>query len=263
MKISYRTHPALEMLSGDLTKIWIDQKDSFEYFQFEDFFKQKLDNLIRGLDKKNIIKPSLPFLEAAWESCKQRSFEQETEFSECLNNESGAILYRDRVTFFHLKTTPKKNIAIQYATFDNNKNMLVDFCLETCEETSKISAWKTKTLDKTGGVLDSPMGYLLWVKTMIVCVCLFKKYAKVEIKHVEPGERIKDISCKYVNDTKLGITYMDSKWFTTLVKSDAFKVRGHFRLQPKKVNGEWTKEIIWINDFEKSGYTRKAGIIAQ
>lgn len=56
---------------------------------------------------------------------------------------------------------------------------------------------------------------------------------------------------------------MDSKWFTNLVKSDGFKVRGHFRFQPKKKDGVWTKELIWINEFEKSGYNREAGVLKQ
>jgi len=56
---------------------------------------------------------------------------------------------------------------------------------------------------------------------------------------------------------------LDSKWFTTLVKSDAFHVRGHFRLQPKKKDGEWTKELIWINDFQKEGYTAPARRLQQ
>ena len=54
------------------------------------------------------------------------------------------------------------------------------------------------------------------------------------------------------------IQILNSTWFTTLVKSDNFKVRGHFRLQPKKKGGEWTKEIIWVNEFVKSGYTAPA-----
>jgi hypothetical protein len=52
---------------------------------------------------------------------------------------------------------------------------------------------------------------------------------------------------------------MDSTWFTQLVISNAFNVRGHFRLQPC---GPELKErkLIWIQDFQKSGYTRKAKV---
>ncbi len=93
-----------------------------------------------------------------------------------------------------------------------------------------------------------------------IALCLlFKKFAKVEIKQLPPKSRKKEFNCKYVNDTDNTIQILDSTWFTTLVKSDAFKVRGHFRLQPKKDdNGNWTKELIWIKDFQKSGYTASA-----
>jgi hypothetical protein len=97
----------------------------------------------------------------------------------------------------------------------------------------------------------------------IVILKMFKSYAQVETKIIAPNSKIKDIDCKYVNDTKLKLTYLDSKWFTNLVKSDGFNVRGHFRLQPKKHNGKWTKELIWISEFQKSGYTAKARITSQ
>lgn len=86
---------------------------------------------------------------------------------------------------------------------------------------------------------------------------LFTKYAEVETKELPPNSRTKDISCKYINETKSNITVLDSRWFTTLIKSDAFKVRGHFKMQPY---GEGLKErkIKWINQYMKEGLTLKA-----
>jgi hypothetical protein len=46
-------------------------------------------------------------------------------------------------------------------------------------------------------------------------------------------------------------------WYTTLVKSDSFKVRGHFRLQPFG-STKAQRKLIWINEFMKNGYTREA-----
>jgi len=95
----------------------------------------------------------------------------------------------------------------------------------------------------------------------ILLVLYFKKYAQVEIVESKARTKIHAHGCKYLNETDLDIEYLDSKWFTTLVNSKGFKVGGHFRLQPKKKEGEWTKELIWIEDFEKKGYNRKAGIL--
>jgi len=84
-----------------------------------------------------------------------------------------------------------------------------------------------------------------------------KKYAEIETKEVAARKRVVDHSGKYVNTTDLNVTYLDSKWFTTLVRSEGFNVRGHFRLQPF---GEGLKErkLIGISDFLKQGYTSPA-----
>lgn len=98
----------------------------------------------------------------------------------------------------------------------------------------------------------------LLIKARALIFDVFERYARVETKHLAPGQKIKGIDCNYKNETKSPVTIRDSTWFTNLVKSDAFKVRGHFRLQPKKKDGEWTKELIWISDFMKTGYTSPA-----
>jgi hypothetical protein len=92
---------------------------------------------------------------------------------------------------------------------------------------------------------------------------MFKKYADVETKQLQPKQRIKDFGCKYTNDTDFTAMFLDCKWFTNLIKSDSFNVRGHFRLQPKKKDEQWIKELIWINEFKKHGYNSRAKILMQ
>lgn len=62
---------------------------------------------------------------------------------------------------------------------------------------------------------------------------------------------------KYLNEVNVPVKIIDSNWFTTIIRTDGFGVRGHFRLQ---ACGEGMKDrkLIWINDFEKHGYTRIA-----
>lgn len=97
----------------------------------------------------------------------------------------------------------------------------------------------------------------------ILSVELFILYADVEKKELQPSRQIWDgPTCMYNNKTKVPITVLDSTWFTHLVSSGAFKVRGHFRLQPCGPNHAQRK-LVWINDFEKSGYTRRAKIETQ
>jgi len=96
----------------------------------------------------------------------------------------------------------------------------------------------------------------------IIVLKMFKSYAEVETKILSGKSKIKGKGYKHLNETNLQICFLDSKWFTNLVKSDGFNVSGHFRLQPKKKEGFWTKELIWINDFLKTGYTFKARILS-
>jgi hypothetical protein len=102
-----------------------------------------------------------------------------------------------------------------------------------------------------------------WHIANVTLVSMFATYAEVETKELLPRIKIKDSTGKYLNETSKNITYLDSKWFTTLVKSDGFLVSGHFRLQPKKKDGVWTKELIWIESFEKEGYTAPARKLTQ
>lgn len=100
------------------------------------------------------------------------------------------------------------------------------------------------------------------IMSRLIVYKLFKTYAEVETKILWPNSVIKDVNCKYINDTHLPITYLDSKWFTNLVKSEAFTVHGHFRLQAcgKGLNDH---KLIWISEYTKSGYTAPARILSQ
>jgi hypothetical protein len=63
---------------------------------------------------------------------------------------------------------------------------------------------------------------------------------------------------RFLNNSKLNITYCDSFW-KQRINTEGFKVRGHFRLQPIG-EGRLKTKLIWIEQFEKSGYNRKATV---
>lgn len=94
----------------------------------------------------------------------------------------------------------------------------------------------------------------------IIAFVLFKKYCELETKVVPAKSVNKYIGTKYVNETDKRIKILDSTWFTTIVRSEGFHVRGHFRMQPYGP-GMSQKKLIWISDFDKEGYTRKAKIL--
>ena len=96
---------------------------------------------------------------------------------------------------------------------------------------------------------------------------IFKKYASVDLVFVEKGKKKKTSIAdngKIVNDTGVDVILLDSTWFREIIRNEGFKVRGHFRLQPyKDENGKWTRKLIYINEFEKHGYHRRAKIAVE
>jgi hypothetical protein len=95
---------------------------------------------------------------------------------------------------------------------------------------------------------------------MAVIYILFKEFADVNTKFVESNKKQIDKKTgeKDLNESDFNITILDSTWYTNLIRSKGFKVSGHPRLQPCKIDGEWTYKMIWINEFMKNGYSRRA-----
>lgn len=94
----------------------------------------------------------------------------------------------------------------------------------------------------------------------VLCLIAFLKYCPVETKVVTTGNIAKHSRKEYHNKTKLPIEIVDSTWFTTIVRSEGFGVRGHFRLQPVGP-GRSEVRLTWVSPYQKMGYTRKAKVL--
>lgn len=96
-----------------------------------------------------------------------------------------------------------------------------------------------------------------------------KKYVKVETVIIPQGtySAIEGTPLEYVekkkvvNQTGQEVVVMDSKWFKKIINDNDIPVRGFFRMQNKKnADGEWRKELIFVNPFIRHGYHRNAKI---
>ena len=90
---------------------------------------------------------------------------------------------------------------------------------------------------------------------------IFLDYAQIEEKIVKANTKQRGIS-KKSGDTNLSdfdIKRIDSMYFTRIIREEGFSVSGHFRLQPCG-EGLRDRKLIYINPFEKNGYTRRAKI---
>lgn len=269
MKISYRTHPVLKMLEEEkLGVIGFLEEDRLlvEDKNFQNYIKLNFYKYSKWY-KKKIFHLSKTFL-----SNIQSSFH--SLISDSVWNNIGS----NYGTILNL-STPLGTLSAMYAvqgekgsdTHDRFvyyflKNVFVGVSAQGSKDlrsaTYSVEAFNfiKNKIPNSNKMSNNDILLELdnQLNTSLIAHINFIKYAQVETKYLPAKKRIKDINCKYVNDTNSNITYLDSTWFTTLVKSDAFKVRGHFRLQPKKKDGEWTKELIWINEFQKDGYTAPA-----
>lgn len=258
MKISYSNYPMLKKLSeGLLSKMNIEPGD-LDYMKynstFQFFYDQWKKNCNVFNSEINVVSPS--FIEASSKALPKLydlvcDIEKESTLSVCgsflLKSENG----RDIICMINYNCGKGIDSEIFYYSFDSKNCTSLKMFIHSDKLEVKES-WHS-VVQKFDNEEEKDLDIRMDIFRLI-SFSLFKQYADVETKILLPNTKLKTINTKYVNDTKLQLTYLDSKWFTTLVKSDAFKVSGHFRLQPYKD----TKKLIWISDFEKTGYTAPA-----
>ena len=239
MRINNRTNPALNILNEKCNDILIRDFDKEAFLEN----RKEIHNLLfkyRKYFKSEVLLISDSFLNATKKNIDK--------LSKLSNNDSidlnGTYIFNKHLvmaSFQHcvLFVFDKKGVLM--SCFKKNIGEK-DFLIESRDE-KVITERVIKNLSLSEGLL----------KTIISCD-LFKKYADVETKILKAKTKTKIFNCKYINDTDFNITHLDSRWFTDLIQSNSFNVRGHFRLQPYKFN----KRLIWIDEFKKNGYTSKA-----
>ncbi len=98
-----------------------------------------------------------------------------------------------------------------------------------------------------------------YIDMVLDYLCL-RQWAEVQLGKVSTTIKRdvkKNKKTQTVTESGLDYYLLDSKWYTEISNDDSFQVSGHFRLQPY---GDGTRRLIWINEFTKNGYHRKATI---
>lgn len=98
-----------------------------------------------------------------------------------------------------------------------------------------------------------------YIDMVLDYLCL-RQWAEVQLGKVSTTvkkEIKKNKKTQTVTEPGLVYYHFDSKWYTEISNDESFQVSGHFRLQPY---GDGTRRLIWINEFMKNGYHRKATI---
>jgi hypothetical protein len=173
-------------------------------------------------------------------------------------NIKGTFIYDNM--YFMINANALKNSdshTLSFFAFDKNGSPWCCYVNDTEENINFIWFSNTYSIERNEKTIKLEINKIV---SLVFLIYGFKNFASVETNVLNPKSKTKIINCKYLNKTDFNITHLDSNWFTNLVQSNKFNVRGHFRLQPKKINDKWTRELIWISDFVKNGYKKSAKI---
>lgn len=246
MKISYRTNPIIERIEkSNIGKLRFNDNGNIVYLEPDEKIKKDWIKYCPQF-KSNIRVLTTPFDEAI-KACDGKI--NNIEMFRALQSQSGVLIQPHYTTCYSITKLGLDKYRTQ--VFEFYKDMMIyNFLFEG-------DLMDRKAVGAEFYVMENPIGQQLIEERLayLHLALTFIKYAPIEIKEVGASKRFKDVHCKYANDTRSNIQILDSTWFTTLVKSEGFKVRGHFRLQPCG-KGMKDRKLIWINDFEKEGYTR-------
>lgn len=160
---------------------------------------------------------------------------------------------------YFINNDPQKRV-VDVVVFATIKDILMSFTMLTYEYDNKEMKLN---LDYSFDCQENVPKYgLSFPVQTVVTFLLFKEYADLETKVIQKGKERKAVlnKEKYVTELELPVTIIDSTWFTTLIKSDAFKVSGHFRLQPYG-EGMKQRKLIWIDEYVKQGIVRQAKML--
>ena len=177
-----------------------------------------------------------------------------------ISPEIGMLLMSGGQSYLYFISNNAEKKSVDVAVFATLKSTLMSFTMLTYYYgSSKMDL----TVDYSFDCQESEKNYnLSFPVQTVVTFLLFKEYADLETKTIQKGRERKVIlnNIRYKTDVGLPVKIVDSTWFTTLIKSDAFKVSGHFRLQPYG-EGMKQRKLVWIDEYVKQGIVRKAKML--
>ena len=260
-RINYRTCVPMRYLrDGKLGTVPILERDKYFFDEAMPFYlghwKANLEDF-----RRNTYIVSDGYFAAAEkakmslvELLKDLMMDSEEAFHVC-----GTFVLSDSVAMLSCRTVVgSEAMDLVYYLFDKKKGYPLAMYVDSSREKVYQTGWMSQIFEKKSGDADTKSWFDMRI-AMLMMVDVFRRYAKVELVEVSANSRVKEMGKKYLNETDGDVVYLDSMWFRELVRSEGFGVRGHFRLQPKKKEGVWTRELIWISDFKKEGYRRRSG----
>lgn len=266
MRINEKTYPAIQaMISGEAERyIPLLAEDALVEFREKKITPRREINAIASNTthfRQEFLK-SMFFVSKSFEAAADRARPSLTAIYNSTDRLeiSGTYIFPESVAFMFLVSICGKSSINVFCVYSKGGKALLYYFLHPNND-NEPHVWVSKALKSENVNIGSDLEISRYLASRIVLIELFRRHADVNSVVVEPKKKKSIGNENLLNETALPVTYLDCRWFTNIIRSNGFAVRGHFRLQPKKIDGEWTKELIWINDFEKHGYHSKARIL--
>ena len=101
-------------------------------------------------------------------------------------------------------------------------------------------------------------------KEYFVKLLMFIELSEVVYHYIKPNQKVnvsptpgRNFDNKIKNEAGVDVTFVTTNWNKVLVVNGEFTVSGHLRIQPYGHNRSDYK-LIWIEEYKKSGYMRRA-----
>lgn len=164
-------------------------------------------------------------------------------------SDCGIIFHQNKFTMY--LTNPKDKI-VKALFFGFNKHSLTSFCI--LQNDGKYMGRYYRS-ENGKDVHDEEM-LVGWTLGQLVTL-YFIHNCEIETKVLAPNEKHRQDGVRFFNESKNPFTILSCHWFTELIRTTPFNVKGFLRWQA--CGKEWRqRKLIWVEGFEKKGYHRKA-----
>ena len=204
-------------------------------------FYARIDKKIFG-ERFNVEYVSEPFLKGVEDNVVKLLLSvKEESYYESLGECSGFLIIKDFV--------------VEYAILEDGAYFIAEG--RNTEDGGQQSFFGKSTLNNIGKW--DALNVVEQTICLAVATLILKKYGEVETVLVAAGARRKlpEKNEVIMNKAPFSVTQLDSSWLRTIIRTEGFMVRGHFRLQPYGT-GRSERKLIYIEPYEKHGYTRTA-----
>lgn len=249
MRLNSKTYPAFDLCEkGNFNWLQIDQhfgtifKHPNTFTQFIDSFKQTF----RQVDKKYYL--SETFKESIRIAIPK--ILKDENYYEKIPSDCGVIFTENGFSVYLVNPADK---LVRLLVYGFTRDTLTTFGKIDNEGNHYAIAC---SLDENGLPYNDISGASAFLNSTLLAL-YFIYNCDIEEKVVKPNEKYRSGNSKHFNESKSDITFLDCKWFTDIIREAPFRVKGHLRWQ---FHGEKKskRKLIWIDEFEKTGYKRQA-----